>query len=183
MIQALAPFRSQPSPWRTARVFMPPGFEPASGSVRPKQPIASPLARRGSQDCFCASDPNAWIGYITSAPCTDTNERRPESPRSSSCMMRPYATGPSPAQPYPSRFAPSRPMAAIPGIRLVGKVPSRKWCSMTGSTFSCTKSRTVSRTIFSSSLYWSSSCQKSSCSKGAAMAVPLFLRERSAYSK
>ena len=39
------------------------------------------------------------IGYMQSAPCTDTNDRSPLSPRSSSCMMRPYATLFRPAHP------------------------------------------------------------------------------------
>ena len=53
------------------------------------QPIALPCRRRGSQRCFWASLPYSWIGHITSAPCTETKLRMPESPRSSSCMMRP----------------------------------------------------------------------------------------------
>ena len=41
----------------TARVRMPPGSEPASGSVRPKQPTHSPLASFGRYLRFCSSDP------------------------------------------------------------------------------------------------------------------------------
>ena len=43
VIQALAPFRIQSLPSFFATVRMPPGFEPKSGSVRPKQPIFSPF--------------------------------------------------------------------------------------------------------------------------------------------
>ena len=68
---------------------MPPGSEPKSGSVRPKQPITSPVASFGSHFMRCSSEPYAKIGYITSEPCTETNERRPESPRSSSCIASP----------------------------------------------------------------------------------------------
>jgi len=89
VIQAFSPERTQPSPSRRARVLMAPGFEPKSGSVSPKQPIASPRARSGIQRSFCAREPHVAIGWITSADCTDTNERRPESPRSSSCITRP----------------------------------------------------------------------------------------------
>jgi hypothetical protein len=78
---------------------MPPGLEPKPGSVSPKQPMASPFCSRGSHFSFCASEPKAWMGYITSAPCTETKLRRPESPRSSSCMMSPYSTLESSAQP------------------------------------------------------------------------------------
>ena len=42
---------------RLACVRMPAGFEPKSGSVRPKQPMASPVAIRGSHSCFCSSEP------------------------------------------------------------------------------------------------------------------------------
>ncbi len=89
VIHILAPFNTQPSLVSFAVVIMPPGLEPKSGSVNPKQPIASPLASLGSHSFFCSSEPNAKIGYITRAPCTDANERSPESPRSSSCMIRP----------------------------------------------------------------------------------------------
>ena len=33
------------------------GSEPAVGSVRPKQPMASPLAILGSHSDFCSSEP------------------------------------------------------------------------------------------------------------------------------
>ena len=89
MIQALAPFRTQSLPSFFATVRMPAGFEPKSGSVRPKQPMFSPFARAGSQRSFCSFEPYVWIGYMTSEDCTETNERSPESPRSSSCVIRP----------------------------------------------------------------------------------------------
>jgi hypothetical protein len=78
---------------------MPPGSEPKSGSVRPKQPIASPAAIRGSHSCFCSSEPHRQIAYMASDPCTDTSERRPESPASSSKQASPYASAEVPAQP------------------------------------------------------------------------------------
>ena len=57
VIHIFAPFRIQSPPSRRAVVFMPPGLEPKSGSVRPKQPMASPAASRGSQRSFCSSEP------------------------------------------------------------------------------------------------------------------------------
>ncbi len=75
------------------------GSEPKSGSVSPKQPIASPAAIRGSHCCFCSSDPYFQIAYIASEPCTETSERSPESPASSSRQARPYAMALVPAQP------------------------------------------------------------------------------------
>jgi hypothetical protein len=68
---------------------MPVGFEPKSGSVSPKQPMSSPFAMPGSQRSFCASEPNAQIGYMQSEPCTEQKLRMPESQRSSSCIARP----------------------------------------------------------------------------------------------
>ncbi len=72
--------------------------EPPCGSVRPKQPMASPPAIAGSQRCFCSSEPYAWIGNMTRLDCTETKLRRPESPRSSSWQIRPYETLLRPAQ-------------------------------------------------------------------------------------
>ena len=66
-----------------------PGSEPESGSVRPKQPIASPAAMRGSHSCFCSSLPQRQIAYIASEPCTETSERTPLSPASSSMQASP----------------------------------------------------------------------------------------------
>ena len=50
---------------------MTPGSEPASGSVRPKQPTHSPVRSFGRYFCRCSSEPKAWIGYITSDDCTE----------------------------------------------------------------------------------------------------------------
>src|SRR5690349_4331005 len=89
VIHIFSPLRTYLFPFLTVRVSMPPGLEPNCGSVRPKQPMALPCWRSGSHLFFCASLPKVYIGYMTSAPCTDTKLRRPESPRSSSCVIRP----------------------------------------------------------------------------------------------
>src|SRR5438132_9789319 len=89
VIHAFAPLRTNESPSFLAYVRIPPGFDPKSGSVRPKQPIFSPEASFGIQASFCSCDPYAWIGNITSPDCTEAKERRAESPRSSSCMISP----------------------------------------------------------------------------------------------
>ena len=47
VIHILAPDSSQPPSTFRARVAMPPGSEPKSGSVSPKQPIHSPVASFG----------------------------------------------------------------------------------------------------------------------------------------
>ena len=72
-------------------VVIPPGFEPWSGSVNPKQPIHSPEANFGKYFIRCSSEPYFQIGYITKEDCTDAVERSPLSQRSNSCMINPYA--------------------------------------------------------------------------------------------
>ena len=89
VIHVLAPSSTQSSPSRRALVRIDAGSEPWSGSVRPKQPIASPAAIRGSHSCFCSSLPQRWMANIASDPCTDTRLRRPESAASSSRHARP----------------------------------------------------------------------------------------------
>ena len=99
MIHILVPSRTQSSPLRRARVRIPAGSDPKSGSVSPKQPITSPAAIRGNHSCFCSSDPCFQIANIASDPCTLISERRPESAASSSMQARPYAVAVVPAQP------------------------------------------------------------------------------------
>jgi hypothetical protein len=89
VIHIFEPCRIQSSPSRRARVRMDAGSEPESGSVRPKQPMASPAAIRGSHSCFCSSEPQRWMAYIAREPCTETRLRTPESPASSSRHARP----------------------------------------------------------------------------------------------
>ncbi len=86
-------------PSRRARVRIPAGFEPKSGSVNPKQPIASPAAIAGSHSCFCSCDPHRQIANIANDPCTLTSDRSPESPASSSRHANPYAVAEVPAHP------------------------------------------------------------------------------------
>ncbi len=57
VIQSLLPFSTQSEPCRRALARIPPGSLPKSGSVRPKQPIASPRAIRGSHSRRCSSLP------------------------------------------------------------------------------------------------------------------------------
>ena len=89
VIHIFVPFRIQSPPSRRARVRIDPGSEPASGSVSPKQPIASPSCMEGSQRCFCSSEPQRRIANIASEPCTETRLRTPASPASSSMQVSP----------------------------------------------------------------------------------------------
>ena len=89
VIHILAPLRIQSEPSRRAWVRIEPGSEPASGSVSPKQPIASPVCIGCSQRCFCSSEPHRQIENIASEPWTETALRTPESPASSSRHVSP----------------------------------------------------------------------------------------------
>ena len=89
VIHILVPDRTQPSPFCLARVAMLDGSLPWSGSVSPKQPIASPAAIRGSHSCFCSSDPYFQIGNMASEPWTETRLRSPESAASISRQVTP----------------------------------------------------------------------------------------------
>ena len=90
VIHIFAPFRIQSEPSRRACVRIEPGSEPASGSVRPKQPIdLAACASAGSQRSFCSSEPERQIGNIASEPWTETALRTPASPASSSMQVRP----------------------------------------------------------------------------------------------
>src|ERR1700729_3607255 len=89
VIHILRPLRIQSDPSRRARVVIEAGSEPASGSVRPKQPSSSPAAMPGNQCCFCSSEPNRQIANIASDPCTETIDRMPESAASSSVHASP----------------------------------------------------------------------------------------------
>ena len=100
MIHIFEPFRTQLSPSFFARVRMPAGLDPASGSVSPKQPIV--VARRHARAASAPSAPrcpSGQIANIASDPCTEQNERSPESPASSSRHVSPYAVADAPAQP------------------------------------------------------------------------------------
>ena len=59
VIHIFSPLSTYSLPALRARVRMPPGLEPKSGSVRPKQPSFSPFCMAGSQVCFCSSLPNS----------------------------------------------------------------------------------------------------------------------------
>ena len=89
VIHIFVPFRTQSAPSRRACVRIEPGSEPASGSVRPKQPIASPACIAGSHRCFCSSEPQRQMANIASEPWTETKLRIPESPASSSRQVSP----------------------------------------------------------------------------------------------
>ena len=67
VIQFLVPSITHSSPSRVARVSMPPGSEPASGSDSAKAGDHSPEAQRGKNRSFSSSVPNSLIGSVPSS--------------------------------------------------------------------------------------------------------------------
>jgi hypothetical protein len=88
-IHCFRPLSTQPAWTFLALVSIEAGSEPALGSVSPKQPIASPLARAGSQRRFWASEPKRQMGYMTSAEMTAIKLLRLESSLSASWHTTP----------------------------------------------------------------------------------------------
>ena len=58
-IQVFDPFSTKPPSTETALVRIEDGSDPASGSVRPKQPTNSPVRNFGRYFCRCCSEPKA----------------------------------------------------------------------------------------------------------------------------
>src|SRR5260370_7872498 len=86
VIHIFSPLRTYSLPTFLARVRIPPGLEPKSGSVRPKQPSFSPLAMDRSHFSFCPPLPMAYMGYIPRPHGPLPNTLLPPSPPSSSCL-------------------------------------------------------------------------------------------------
>merc|ERR1719458_1426077 len=76
VIQFLLPLRihTLASESHLALVSMCPGSDPWFGSVRPKQPISSPLASFGRYFSLWASLPKSQMGYMTRLDWTDMAE-------------------------------------------------------------------------------------------------------------
>ena len=81
------------SPSRRAVVSSATESEPWSGSVSAKAPTASSRAIAGSQRFFCSSEPCMSIDFMASPDCTPRNVPRLPSPRCSSMLTRPRASG------------------------------------------------------------------------------------------
>jgi hypothetical protein len=97
-IQRLAPLSTQVSPSRWAVVSIPRATpEPTSGSVRPKAPIASKRAMRGSHSSFCSSDPQWWIEPIARWLCTPRPVATEQSTAASSHCHEPVNQHAAPA--------------------------------------------------------------------------------------
>src|SRR5438445_7100593 len=99
---------------------------PTSGSVRPKQPMTSPLHSAGSHRCFCSSVPNLRMVISTSEIWTESVVRTDESARPTSSVTSACETKSSPMPPYFSGTGPpSRPRGAILRSTSFGKTSLR----------------------------------------------------------
>ncbi len=88
VMNILAPSMTYSSPSRTARVARLAASDPVPGSVRPKQPTASPEVSRGSHARFWSASPHAARVLATSPRETETMPRTEESARPSSSVTR-----------------------------------------------------------------------------------------------
>ncbi len=88
-IHCFWPVMRQPPSIFSARVLRFAASEPVSGSVRPKQPSASPEQMPAISSFFCSSVPNLAITEPTSDVFTDTTVRAEESARPISSTIRP----------------------------------------------------------------------------------------------
>jgi hypothetical protein len=106
----LRPLSTQSVPSRRAVVVMLCEFEPASGSVIPKAMIVSPLARPGSQRCFCSGVPNRpMIVPLMAGETTIISSPQPAALSSSQTVASSYM--PAPPPPYSSgRLRPRKPL-------------------------------------------------------------------------
>ena len=162
VIHILAPFRIQSEPSRRACVRIAPGSEPASGSVSPKQPIASPRCIAGSQRSFCSSEPQRQIANIASDPCTETTLRTPASPASSSMQVEPVRDRARAGEAVAVRCIPKSPSFASSWTSSRGQDPLLEPVPDLRQHVSRTNRRTVSRIARSSSSSSASSARKSS---------------------
>jgi len=78
---------------------MPPGFDPKSGSVKPKQPELFAFLHGREPGVFLVVDPKCKWDTITTPTARWTNEAHAGIARSSSCVTKPYSAFDIPAQP------------------------------------------------------------------------------------
>ncbi len=142
----LAPLITHSSPSSSARVFVAPASEPASGSVSPKAASARPATRSGSQRCFCSSVPNVRIGLMPRPTPADSVMPMDWSIRPSSSIATHSVVKSAAAPPYCSGAVnPNRPSSPIFGTRSAGKWCARSHSATCGATSVSAKSRTTLR--------------------------------------
>ncbi|CAM5450230.1 hypothetical protein STENM223S_04274 [Streptomyces tendae] len=151
MIQRFTPLSTQKSPSRTARVFMPAASEPASGSDRQYENIASPRARGAMYFFFSASEPERMTGSEPSLFTAGMREEDAQTRATSSITMT-VASASAPAPPYSSGTCTACRSFAVSASRASrGKRASSSTAAACGAIFASASERTASRSMSCSS--------------------------------
>ena len=114
MIHIFCPVITKSSPSRTAFVVIALTSEPSAGSDMENEPRTSPVAIRGSSDCFCSSVPcclsrYATMKWVLMMPLTLIQ------PRAISSTTSAYVSRDSPSPPYSSGIIrPKSPISFMP---------------------------------------------------------------------
>ena len=146
VMKCLRPFSTQPVSVRSAVVLMFAASDPASGSLRAKQPVHSPLARRGRYFCFCFSVPSMRMPWEPIPVFVPTRDRKHALVLESSSYTRHSPSVPIPIPPYSSGIeSPKRPSSRILSTIDSGILSSSSTCRLKGSRSCFTKRLTVSR--------------------------------------
>ncbi len=151
VIQRFTPLRIQWSPSRTALVFMPAASEPASGSERQYENIASPLASGVRYFFFSSSPPERITGREPSLFTAGMREEETQARATSSITMT-VARASAPAPPYSSGTCTAcRSFATRASSASWGNRASSSTAVANGAIFASTSERTASRSMSCSS--------------------------------
>ena len=152
MIQFFVPVMTHSSPSRTARVIIPPGSDPASGSDSANAGDHSPLAQRGRKRCLSSSEPNRRIGSVPSSWIIRISALEAHA-RAISSTARLSISVPVPVPPYssgngrPSRSCSANSLRMSHGYSALASISAAR-----GATRSVTIWRIVSRNSICSSV-------------------------------
>ena len=159
MIQFFEPLITHSSPSRRAVVRIPPGSEPASGSLSAKAPVHSPEAHLGRKRCFCSPLPNSLIGSVPSS-CTASISDEEAHALATSSIATLSISVPVPVPPYSSSKGRPKRSCSANSLRMShGYSDFASISAARGATFSRTICRIMSRNSICSGVraYWISS--------------------------
>src|ERR1700674_126744 len=146
VMNCLAPLITQWPSRISARVFVAPASEPASGSVRPKAHSFLPATRSGNHRSFCSLVPKSWMGAAPRQTAASRVIPTPVSARDISSIARHSDRKSPPAPPYSSEKGnPNRPSSPIWRTMSYPNWWRRSSSPAAGATTSRAKSRQTSR--------------------------------------
>ena len=160
-IHRFLPFSTHPSPSGRAEVSSAIESDPWSGSVSAKAPSLSIRAMSGSHRAFCSSEPHIAIDCMARPACTPRTTPRLPSPRCSSMVTSPHASGLIPAHSYPLMSSPTTPSSGSLRTSCHGISARSQYGPMTGTTSSSTNRRTAAKCAHCSSVNCSRTEKKS----------------------